>query len=107
MICSPDIHIAERLLHQRHRPGDYHPNERLTRFYDASVRVTEPELLAFEQFADHLIDLPRTNYLAVIQAVRTYVAAVHRMSDDLNLAYTLLVMCIESLAQKFDGHEAT
>ena len=107
VICSPDVHIAERLLHQRHRPGDYPPTERLARFYDASVRVTEPELLAFEQFADQLIDLPRTNYLAVIQAIRTYVAAVHRMSDDLNLAYTLLVMCIESLAQKFDGHEAT
>lgn len=27
------------------------------------------------------------------------------MSDDLNLAYTLLVMCVESLVQKFDGYE--
>jgi hypothetical protein len=82
-----------------------HPGERLARFYDESVRVTESELLAFEQFADQLIDLPRANYLAVIQAIRTYVAAAHRISDDLNLAYTLLVMCVESLAQKFDGHE--
>ena len=105
VIFSPDVHIAERLLHQRHRPGDRSPSERLARFYDESVRVTESELLAFEQFADQLIDLPRTNYLAVIQAIRTYVAAVHRMGDDLNLAYTLLVMCVESLAQKFDGHE--
>jgi hypothetical protein len=92
-------------LHQRHRPGDRSPSERLARFYDESVRVTESELLAFEQFADQLIDLPRANYLAVIQAIRTYVAAAHRISDDLNLAYTLLVMCVESLAQKFDGHE--
>ncbi|PHN42206.1 hypothetical protein [Pseudomonas sp. ICMP 564] len=105
VIISPDVHIAERLLHQRHRPGDRSPSERLARFYDESVRVTESELLAFEQFADQLIDLPRANYLAVIQAIRTYVAAAHRVSDDLNLAYTLLVMCVESLAQKFDGHE--
>lgn len=105
VIFSSDFHIAERLLHQRHRPRDRRPSERLARFYDESVRVTESELLAFEQFADQLIDLPRDIYLAVIQAIRTYVAAVHRMSDDLNLAYTLLVMCVESLAQKFDGHE--
>lgn len=105
VICSPDVHIAERLLHQRHRPGDRRPSERLGRFYDASVRVTEAELQDFERFADQLIDLPRSTYLAVIQAIRTYVAAVHRVSDDLNLAYTLLVMCLESLAQKFDGHE--
>ena len=105
VIFSPDVHIAERLLYQRHRPGDRSPSERLARFYDKSVRATESELQAFEQFADQLIDLPRANYLAVIQAIRTYVAAVHRMGDDLNLAYTLLVMCVESLAQKFDGHE--
>ncbi|MEE5041674.1 hypothetical protein V2K11_25985 [Pseudomonas alliivorans] len=105
VILSPDIHIAERLLHQRQRPGDRSPRERLARFYDESVRATESELLAFEEFADQLIELSRANYLVVIQAIRTYVAAVHRMSDDLNLAYALLVMCVESLAQKFDGHE--
>ncbi|VVP85186.1 hypothetical protein PS925_00856 [Pseudomonas fluorescens] len=105
VIFSPDVHIAERLLYQRQRPGNRSPSERLARFYDNSVRATESEMHAFEQFADQLIDLPRANYLAVIQAIRTYVAAVHRMGDDLNLAYTLLVMCVESLAQKFDGHE--
>lgn len=105
VILSPDMHIAERLLHQRQRPGDRRPRERLARFYDESVRATESELLAFKEFADQLIELPRANYLVVIQAIRTYVAAVHRMSDDLNLAYALLVMCVESLAQKFDGHE--
>ncbi|MHA6130485.1 hypothetical protein ACX3YD_30690 [Pseudomonas fluorescens group sp. PF-1] len=105
VICSPDVHVAERLLRQRLRPSERHPSERLARFYDASVRATQSELQDFEQFADQLIGLQRTTYLAAIQAIRTYVAAVHRMSDDLNLAYTLLVMCVESLAQKFDGHE--
>lgn len=107
VICSPDVHVAERLLHQRPRPGMRQPSERLARFYDASVRVTQSEIQAFEQFSGQLIGLQRSTYLAAIQAIRTYVAAVHRMSDDLNLAYTLLVMCIESLAQRFDGHEPT
>lgn len=105
VICSPDVHIAERLLNQRRRPGQSHPSERLARFYDASVRADLTEIQAFEDFTEQLIGLRRVTYLAVIQSIRTYVAAVQRMSDDLNLAYTLLVMCIESLVQKFDGHE--
>lgn len=105
VICSPDVHVAERLLRQRPRPGDRQPSERMARFYDASVMVTQSEIQAFEKLAEQMIGLQRSTYLAAIQAIRTYVAAVHRMNDDLNLAYTLLVMCIESLAQKFDGHE--
>nr|WP_314399570.1 hypothetical protein [Pseudomonas lundensis] len=105
VICSPDVHITERLLNQRRRPGQPHPSERLARFYDASVRADLAEIAAFNEFAEQLIGLQRVTYMAVIQSIRTYVAAVHRMSDDLNLAYTLLVMCIESLVQKFDGYE--
>lgn len=105
VICSPDVHITERLLSQRCRPGESHPSERLMRFYDASVRADLSEIKAFEDFTEQLNGLRRVTYLAVIQSIRTYVAAVHRMNDDLNLAYTLLVMCIESLVQKFDGHE--
>lgn len=104
-ICTPDVRVAERLLHQRPRPGDRHPSERLAHFYDATVNTTLDDLKAFEHFAEQLMGLRRSTYLAVIQAIRTYVAAVHRMSDDLNLAYTLLVMSVESLAQKFDGYK--
>lgn len=105
VICSPDVHIAERLLNQRLRPGQTHPSERLARFYDVSVRANQSDINAFEDFIEQLIGLRRETYLTVIQSIRTYVAAVHRMSEDLNLAYSLLVMCIESLVQKFDGHE--
>lgn len=104
-ICSSDFHIVDRLLNQRRRSGQRHPSERLTRFYDASVRADLSEIKAFEEFTEQLIGLRRATYLAIIQSIRTYIAAVHRVSDDLNLAYTLLVMCIESLVQKFDGHK--
>ena len=106
VICTPDSHTAERLIYQRCRPGERPPGEHLARFYDASVRVTNSELQAFAEFTDKLIGLKRTTYLAAIQAIRTYVAAVHRLSDDLNLAYTLLIMCMQSLTQGFDGHES-
>lgn len=103
-LCTADEHKAERLLSERTRPGQPHPKDRLTRFYDPSVVVSAEELTAFEGFAEQLIGLTRANYLAAIEAIRTYVTAVHRVSEDLNLSYTLLVMSIESLAQKFDGY---
>jgi hypothetical protein len=40
-----------------------------------------------------------------MRALRTYVNGMHRIADDLELAYTLLVASVESLAQDFDGHE--
>lgn len=105
-ICSPDVRTAERLLQQRPRSGEHHPSNRLSRFYEPSVLISTEELKAFEHFVDQLVGMKRIHYLAALQAIRTYVAAVHRMRDDLNLAYTLLVISIESLAQKFDGYEA-
>ena len=40
-----------------------------------------------------------------MRAIRTYVVALHRLADDLELSYTLLVASIESLAQSFDQFE--
>jgi hypothetical protein len=103
-IFSPDVRIAERLLHLRARVGEPLPSERLTRFYEPSIKANTEELEAFGAFTEQLIGLKRSSYQSVIKAIRSYVAAVHRMSDDLDLAYTLLVMSIESLAQDFDGY---
>lgn len=103
-LCTADERKAERLLSERSRPSEPNPSDRLTRFYDTLVKVSVDELTAFEGFTEQLIGLTRVNYLAAIEAIRTYVTAVHRMSEDLNLSYTLLVMSIESLAQKFDGY---
>lgn len=103
-LCTADERKSERLLSERCRPNEPHPRDRLTRFYDPLVKVSVDELTAFEGFTEQLIGLTRVNYLAAIEAIRTYVTAVHRMSEDLNLSYTLLVMSIESLAQKFDGY---
>ena len=38
-----------------------------------------------------------------MRAIRTYVTALHRLVDDFETSYTLLVAAIESLAQGFDG----
>ena len=41
-----------------------------------------------------------------MRAIRRYVTGAHRIADEVNLAYALFVMAIESLAQSFDDHVA-
>jgi hypothetical protein len=56
-------------------------------------------------FMSDLLALERKSYEAAMRAIRRYVIGAHRISDDVNLAYALFVMSIESLAQEFDGFE--
>lgn len=53
-------------------------------------------------FIADLVRLERSRYVRVMRAIRRYVVGLHRIGDDLPLAYTLLVASIESLAQRFD-----
>jgi hypothetical protein len=52
-----------------------------------------------------ILALERKSYEAAMRAIRRYVVGAHRISDDVDLAYALFVMSIESLAQEFDGFE--
>ena len=59
-----------------------------------------------EQTSKEVQRLPRNTFLGVMRALRTYVNGMHRIADDLELSYMLLVASVESLAQDFDGHES-
>ena len=72
--------------------------------FDREVLCRDEDADRLVTIARNLIGLERKNYLAAMRAIRTYVASLHRLADDLDLAYTLLVASVESLAQGFDGH---
>ena len=63
---------------------------------DEQVVCREQEIADFIGFVSNLIGLER----------KSYVVALHRLVDDLDLACTLLVASIESLAQSFDDFNA-
>lgn len=105
--CSRDSALVQRLTSGQAGLATRHPPSAFIRsVYDQKRYVQPAELDEFAQFVKHLLGLPRATYLAVIEAIRTYVTAMHRVADDLELAYTLIVAAGESLAQKFDGHDA-
>ncbi len=106
-VCTPDVDLARRLTNgQRGLVTAIAPQALVRRFFDAEIWSKPEELQFMQDFIERLIGLPRRIFLGVMRALRTYVNAMHRVADDLELAYTLLVASVESLAQDFDGHES-
>jgi hypothetical protein len=106
-VCTPDVDLARRLTAgQRGLATRVAPQTLVRRFFDGDIWCKSDELRFLEDFVKKLIGLPRCTFLGVMRALRTYVNGMHRIADDLELAYTLLVASVESLAQDFDGHES-
>lgn len=107
-ICTTDVDLVRRLTSgERSISSGAAPSRYVRRVFDKEVfcRPDEPDLMV--QFLNQLLGLERKTYLSVMRAIRTYVTGLHRIADDLELAYTLMVAAGESLAQEFDGHEPT
>lgn len=106
-VCSPDIDLARRLTSGKKGLATHaSPHQFVSRFFEPELWCKPEEVAFLEAFAGQLIGLPRQTYLGVMRAIRTYINGMHRIADDLELAYTLLVASVESLAQDFDGHES-
>lgn len=106
-VCTPDVDLCRRLTSgQRGLSTHAAPNELVRRFFDAESWRSGEELQGLVAFTAKLIGLPRVTFNGVMRALRTYVSGMYRIADDLELAYTLLVASVESLAQDFDGHQS-
>lgn len=105
--CTPDPELARRLTSGQHGLSvKVAPEKLVKRAFDRQVWCHESDAAQLVAFVRALMGLPRRTFLGVMRAIRTYVTALHRLGDDAELAYTLLVASIESLAQAFDGHRA-
>ncbi|OBU25583.1 hypothetical protein [Photobacterium aquimaris] len=106
--ASPSYTLTDRLLSNQKGVSTHTvPSKVVKSFFDKDVYCTEADGEHLRQFVKHLIGLERQTYLSVMRAIRTYVTGIQRVADDFELAYTLLVASIESLAQDFDGHKSS
>lgn len=106
-ICTPDFELTSRLISgQRGLLTGVAPNNVIRRTFNEKIHCTMDEEQFLSKFLLQLVGLHRKTYLSVMRAIRTYITALHRVADDLELSYTLMVAAIESLAQDFDGHQA-
>ena len=103
--CTPDVTLGARLLGPARSVTVATAPDRLVKgVFDKRVLVLPEDRESFARFVDELIGLGRKSFLAAMRAMRTYVTGLHRVADDLELAYAMLVASVESLAQDFDGH---
>jgi hypothetical protein len=106
-ICTPDVDLARRLTSgERGLATMVAPQELVRNFFDKDYRFQPDDAKLLTEFTEKLIGLPRATFLSVMRAIRTYVNGMHRIADDLELAYTLLVASVESLAQDFKAQRA-
>lgn len=106
--ASPSYSLTERIVSdQAGVTTQYAPKKMVKKVFDQEAICSNEDIERFVEFTKHLIGLERKVYLGVMRSIRTYVTAMQRIADDFELAYTLLVASLESLAQDFDGHKAT
>lgn len=106
--ASPSYTLTDRLLgEQRGLSTHSTPKQVVKQVFDKEIYFKESDEERLVEFIKQLIGLERSTYLGVMRAIRTYVTGMHRIADDYELAYTLLVASIESLAQDFDGYRAS
>ncbi len=104
--CTVDPEMASRLLGgKRGTKVHFPPQEFIPRIFDKQIWCQEKDSELLIEIANDLIGLQRKSFLASMRAIRTYVVGLHRIPDDLELAYVLLVASVESLAQNFDGFQ--
>lgn len=102
--CTPDLDLIRRLIHNEHGSlGVPHPpRQYIGRVFEPRIEAHEGDEAQLQEFVRDLVGLERRTYKQVMRAIRRYVNGLHRIADDLDLAYALLVASIESLAQSFD-----
>jgi hypothetical protein len=102
--CTADLDLAHRLTHSDRLPLGVprRPSAYVVRVFDPTVEQGPGDGERLRAFVDSLLALERRGYEAAMRAIRRYVTGLHRIGDDLDLAYTLLVASVESLAQQFD-----
>ena len=104
--CTPDQELAFRLLNGRPGPSVHQPPSRLVqRVFDETIFCQDEDANHLVTLVNQLIGLERRSFLGAMRAIRSYVTGLHRLADDYELAYTLLVVSIESLAKEFDDFQ--
>ena len=104
--CTPDPELTFRLLNGRSGPSVQYPPSRLVqRVFDDMVFCQPADEVQLFELVGQLISLKRKSFLAAMRAIRSYVTGLHRLADNYELAYTLLVVSIEALEQEFDDFQ--
>lgn len=81
------------------------PSDFSKRFFTERIYGTAEEINAFSSFVKQMIGLPRKTYIQVISCLENLYQSLITLHHSIELSYSLLVYCLESLCQTFDDFE--
>lgn len=103
-LCTPDSDLLRRLIagppspSVNALPAMFVP----TTFAPHPLPYSSAQTEYFVEFVAQLMGLKRKVFRKAMRAIRKYVTGLHRLSDDLDAAYTLLVSSLEPLLEGND-----
>ncbi len=78
------------------------PSEFINVTLDMSKDISDTEIKLCRNFFEHLLALNRDDYINILNCIIAYNASIRLLDEDISLAYSMLVFCLESLAQSYD-----
>lgn len=78
------------------------PSSYVRRFFDSQIWGGKDGAENFKKFVNKVIGQPRLKYKAIIRCLHNFAHALQLVCYNLDLSYSILVYCLESLAQEFD-----
>ncbi|MDV6039951.1 hypothetical protein N7X28_26290 [Bacillus sp. SM-B1] len=89
---------------ERNLNDDVIPSKFLDRNFDTKIQGTIEETQAFAEFVYKVIGLERFKYKKLITCIKNYNNALQALNYNFDLAYSMLVYCLEALCQSFDEY---
>ncbi|MEG4455875.1 hypothetical protein [Microcoleus sp. N9_A1] len=83
------------------------PQKILPDIFTETRKLPHKEMLSLNSWFQKVLSLPREKYKIVCQALAAYERALHVLSSDAALSYSLLVFVIEALANSHSDYHAT
>lgn len=81
------------------------PSDFIKNTLDLKKIITAAEVEESMKFFKQIIGLERRDYINILNCIIAYNASIRLLNEDINLAYSMLVYCLESLSQNYDTYE--
>jgi|WetSurMetagenome_2_1015567.scaffolds.fasta_scaffold31305_2 hypothetical protein len=82
----------------------YVPSQFIKRFFQPGISGNQKEVTEFTTFVRKVIGLKREVYISVMSALKTFRDALLASNYNLDLSYSMLIYCLESLTQGYDNY---
>ncbi|CAN7597981.1 hypothetical protein LJR015_001403 [Peribacillus frigoritolerans] len=97
-----DIHCRKT---KRNINDEFIPNDFVGRIFEPKIIGTKQEVDQFEGFIRKVIGLERRKYKILIKCLNAFNNSLLAINYNYELAYSLLIYCLESLSQSLDDYE--